>query len=371
MKQITKLAIAITLILSIFPIQSFAKEVSTIAILSNEKQKAYNSIVESLLKVEASAKFNPDEVNYMEISDLVNKAVDNNPSIFYYASVNTSSDGTINFKYNDDTQTILDKKKKIDVEVDRIIKTTIKKDMSDLEKVKQIHDYLVMTIAYDTRTKDLPKESYGVEGALFNKTAVCDGYTKSMQLLLNKVGVETLFVAGTSKGVNHSWNLVKVDGEYYHVDATWNDPVPNKPNVNYNYFLMTNEQLKKDHQWNEKDYLIAKSNKFSYFHLMEKMIEKDGAYYYTNGKDELLYKMDKKSSKVSKVTNDKVPYFAIHGQWIYYSNYSKSGYLYKMKLDGKGKSQINSIHVQDLVVKGSTLHYKDNKSNKNRTLVLK
>lgn len=371
MKQIIKLAIAITFTLTIFPMQSFAKEASTISELINEKQKAYDSIVESLLKVEPIATFNPIEVNYMDIGDLVNKAVDNNPSIFYYQSVTTYSDGTINFKYNDNTQTILDKKKKIDVEVDRIIKTTIKKDMSDLEKVKQIHDYLVMTVAYDTRTKDIPKDSYGVDGTFFNKIAVCDGYTKSMQLLLNKVGVETLFVAGTSKGVNHSWNIVKVDGEYYHVDATWDDPVPNKPNVNYNYFLMTNEQLKKDHQWNEKAYPVAKSTIFSYFHNMEKMIEKDGVYYYTNSKDNLLYKMDKKSSKVTKVVNDKAPYFAVHGQWIYYSNYSNGGYLYKVKLDGKGKSQINSIHVVDLNVKDNVLQYKEDKTKKNRTLALK
>lgn len=371
MKQIIRLIIVAFLTIGIFSIQSFATDASSIGELSKEQQKTYNSIEDSLLKVESSATFNPNEVNYMEIGDLVNKVIENNPAIFYYASVTASSDGTINFTYTDNKQTILDKKKKIDDEVERVLKTTIQKNMTDLEKVKRIHDYLVLSVAYDMTTKNIPKDSFEVYGALINKVAVCDGYTKSMQLLLNKVGVETILVSGASKGVNHSWNIVKIDDEYFHVDATWDDPVPNKPYVNYNYFLVTNEQLKKDHQWDEKAYPIVKNDNYSYFHVMEKMIEKDGSYYYVNSKDSLLYKMDKKSGKISKVMNDKAPYFIISGQWIYYSNYSNGGYLYKVKLDGNGKSQINSIHVEDLYMKDNVLHFKENKTNKNRTLLLK
>lgn len=362
-----KLIIAIILMVSIFPLQTLAKSTFSTKNLSNEEQNAYNNILKSLLNVEASASFNSKELSIEEIGPIINRVVKDHPEIFYYNGATAFSTGKINFKFDDSKQTILKKKNKIDTEVKHILKENVKKNMSDIEKIKAIHDYLVLSVKYDAISKD----SYEVYGALINKVAVCDGYSKSMQLLLNKVGVDTIIVTGSSKGQSHSWNMVKINGGYYHVDTTWDDPIPNKTGVvNYHYFLLSNEQLKKDHKWKEEEFPNASSEKYSYFHRMSNMIEKNGAFYYSNNTNNLLYKMDKRSNKHLKVVTDRAPFLAIHGQWIYYSNYSNGGHLYKVKLNGKDKTKIKSTHVIDLYVKGKVLHYKESKSGNKRQLSL-
>ena len=372
MNQIFKLLIAIILIVSISPKPTFAAAPSSKTIAKSEEQKTYDNIVKSMQNAESSTTFNASKISYKEIGKIVNQAVANNPSISYYNGLTAFSNGTINFKYKGNRQVILEKNKKVNAEVDRIIKENIKKEMSDLEKVKSIHDYLVLSVAYDYDNflkNNVSDDSYEAYGALINKIAVCDGYTKSMALLLNKVGVQTIQVTGIANGGNHSWNMVKIDGQYYHVDTTWDDPVPNKPgSVHYNYFLKNNEQLKVDHQWDVNIYPIAASSKYNYFHSMNTMVEKDGMYYYSDSKDNLLYKMDKKTLKKTKVLADRAPYFAIQGQWIYYSNYSNAGYLYKVKLDGKGKMQINSNLSEVMFIKDNVLYYQDIKSKKNLQL---
>ncbi len=374
MNHIFKLLIAIVLLLSITPMHIFAAAPSSMTITKSEEQTAYDNIVKSLLNAETNTTFNASKISYKDIGKIVNQAVANNPSISYYNGLTASSNGTINFKYKDDRKVILEKNKKVNMEVDRIIKENIRKGMSDLEKVKSIHDYLVLSVAYDYDNflkNNVSDDSYEAYGALINKIAVCDGYTKSMALILNKVGVQTIQVTGIANGGNHSWNMVKIDGQYYHVDTTWDDPVPNKPgSVHYNYFLKNTKQLKVNHQWDETAYPVATSSKFNYFHNMNNMVEKDGMYYYSDSKDNLLYKMDKKTLKKTKVLGDKVPYFAIQGQWIYYSNYSNGGYLYKVKLNGKEKKQINSIHSEVMFIKDNILYYQNTKTKKNLKLVL-
>lgn len=374
MKKLMRLFLIITLIASIFPMQGFAMEYNSKSSSNESKQNLYDTILKSMKNLDGTAKFNPDTYNYKEIGSIVNRVAWENPEIFYYNGVTVSSNGTIQFEYSDQKQSILKKKQKIDSTVNRIIKSKIKKNMSDLEKVKAIHDYLVLTVQYDYQhylNNDVPKDSYGVYGALVNNTAVCDGYSKSMQLLLKRVGVQSIYVTGFGNGESHSWNLVKINGKYYHVDATWDDPVPNKTGVvNYNYFLLSNNQIRNDHSWNNNNYPTATSEKYTYFHSMENMIEKSGTYYYSNAQNGILYKMNKSSKKISKVVSDRAPHFAISGQWIYYSNYSNGGYLYKVKLNGKSKQLITDSHVVDIFVKNHTLFYKDNESGKMYKIVI-
>lgn len=341
--------------------QGFAMESNFQNSTNKSQQGLYDIILKSMKNVEETAEFNPDTYNYKEIGSIVNRVADENPEIFYYNGVNVSSNGAIQFEYSDQKQSILKKKKKIDSMVNEIIKSKIKKNMSDLEKVKAIHDYLVLTVQYDYQrnlNNMLPQDSYGVYGALINKIAVCDGYSKSLQLLLKKIGIPSIYVTGSANGENHSWDLVKIGGEYYNVDTTWDDPVPDKTGVvNYNYFLLSNKQLKNDHSWDEKNYPIATSEKYNYFHSMNNMIEKGGTYYYSNAQNDILYKMNKSTKKISKVISDKAPHFAISGQWIYYSNYSNGGYLYKVKFDGKSKKKLNDFYVVNLYTVGNVLHY--------------
>ena len=87
---------------------------------------------------------------------------------------------------------------------------------TDYEKVKGIYEYLIHNTEYDLSCTDQSLIQVLLEGR-----GVCAGYARSMQYLLRELGVETLYVGNDE----HAWNIVRIDGEYYHVDATQGDPV--------------------------------------------------------------------------------------------------------------------------------------------------
>ncbi|RXZ78453.1 hypothetical protein EBB07_26845 [Paenibacillaceae bacterium] len=107
-----------------------------------------------------------------------------------------------------------------------IIKQTIRPGMTDLQKEEAIHDFLIDHMQYDyqefsfgTPTVSRP---YDVYGALIEQYAVCDGYAHALQMLGRLAGLEIFYIDGHASQP-HAWNIIKIDGNFYHVDATWND----------------------------------------------------------------------------------------------------------------------------------------------------
>ena len=71
------------------------------------------------------------------------------------------------------------------------------------------------------------------------------------------------FVSGTAGGEGHTWNIVTVDGERYHVDVTWGDPVPDTPGeVNYRWFLLDDLEMMPDHEWDTSSIKACTSTKY-------------------------------------------------------------------------------------------------------------
>ena len=109
--------------------------------------------------------------------------------------------------------------------------------MSDLQKARALHDYLVQHMTYDYTFSN-----YDAYGALVEGTAVCEGYSLAYAALLQRAGIEFDFCE--SEDMNHMWNYVKIDGEWYHVDVTWDDPYPDhEGSVSHQYFLVSDEQI--------------------------------------------------------------------------------------------------------------------------------
>ncbi len=111
------------------------------------------------------------------------------------------------------------------VEAVREALAVVKPEMSDLEKAIVLHDYLAVNCEYDKENLDkgeIPDASYTAYGTLVNRISVCQGYALAYKYLLNQVGIECLMV--TSQAMNHAWNLIQLNGEYYQVDVTWDDP---------------------------------------------------------------------------------------------------------------------------------------------------
>ncbi len=114
---------------------------------------------------------------------------------------------------------------------------------SDVEKVKYAHDYLTQTIDYIKN--DMDQSAYS--GFVWNQT-VCTGYSKCFAYMMQKMGIPSAVVIGSTDGINHAWNILELDGEYYLMDVTWDDPVGNPADTYYyNYFNITDNQMANDH----------------------------------------------------------------------------------------------------------------------------
>lgn len=109
---------------------------------------------------------------------------------------------------------------------------------SDYDKVKGIYDWMCANIKYDY--DNLDNSSYMLKhsayAALVNKTAVCQGYSLLFYRLCLELGVDARYVSGTANGGGHGWNIVKLNGLYYNVDATW-DATWYQSGAAYNWFL--------------------------------------------------------------------------------------------------------------------------------------
>ena len=104
-----------------------------------------------------------------------------------------------------------------------IVDTYIDSGMSEYEIAKTLYDWIVAHVSYDYDYLDtrIPTSEYGVggEAAIMDGWAVCHGYAQSFEWLLEEAGMEAKYVTG----YDHAWNLVRIDGDWYHFDATWDD----------------------------------------------------------------------------------------------------------------------------------------------------
>lgn len=145
--------------------------------------------------------------------------------------------------------------------------------VGDYEKSLWINDFLCGKIEYDENTSN----QYTAFGALVECKAVCAGYARAAQLLFMGQGIECLYVRGESRTERHGWNIVKLEGDYYHFDATWNDAgfegadesLPGADQPSYAYLNVTTDQISVDHTiFEEENYPLphCESNKLSYFY---------------------------------------------------------------------------------------------------------
>ena len=135
------------------------------------------------------------------------------------------------------------------VKLDQLVDQANTLCQTDLEKVFYVHERLVQNIAYDREhLSDDVQDDHNLRGALLEGTAVCDGYAKTYALTLRKLGITGVLV--TSKDIGHAWNMVELDGNWYQVDCTWDDPVDGSDQLGYcmhKHLLCTTEEMNTNH----------------------------------------------------------------------------------------------------------------------------
>ncbi len=167
-----------------------------------------------------------DTENPVELEKVYDSVFFNNPLYYYvgreylYEYVTYEDDENIYITSIYPTYTTTDRDeidamhKAIEEEADNIL-LYIENDMTDFEKVMIVHDYMVIHYDYDD---SLENHTISI---MVTKTGVCESYTFAFMHIMDILGIESRYVS--SDAMNHAWNLVKIDGNWYHIDLTWDD----------------------------------------------------------------------------------------------------------------------------------------------------
>ncbi|MCR5214313.1 MAG: hypothetical protein K6E10_07835 [Eubacterium sp.] len=178
----------------------------------------------------------------------------------------------------------------------KFIDENITSTMSDYEKELAIHDYIINNCKYTT-TFTTEKNEFEAYGVLVDHLAVCEGYAKATSLLLRCCNIESILVSGdadiddansifdTVDGAimtpdgqiisGHMWNQVKIDGLWYNLDTTWDDPVAEEDVLLHTYFNVDDTILRNNHEWDSKETNQCSSTLANYY-------EKNGLYFKTD-----------------------------------------------------------------------------------------
>ncbi|MDE7260131.1 MAG: Ig-like domain-containing protein, partial [Lachnospiraceae bacterium] len=134
----------------------------------------------------------------------------------------------------------------------------VNSQMSDLEKAVVLHDYLTVNCEYDYQNYlngTIPSDSYNAYGTLVNRTAVCQGYALTYKYLLNQVGIDCYMV--TSSSMNHAWNMIVLDGKYYQVDVTWDDPTWDQIGRSVHTYMFCSDAVFQDANHQHYDWYVT------------------------------------------------------------------------------------------------------------------
>lgn len=260
-------------------INSTASELTSFAInprLLANPDSLYNKVLTGLQNGQAKVTYTTnDSRQYGDIDKIMSitqSVLQDSPYLNYMESFEIKERGgssviiEINFNYKFTQQEVRTMIAAVEEKSLEIIQKVIKPGMTDLQKERALHDYIVLNTSYDYanyQSNTIPRESYTAYGVLIQEVGVCQGYASAMQKLLTMAGIEARMVTGTGISKNgpepHGWNKVKIDGQWYHLDATWDDPVPDIPGtVSHKYFNLTNDQIIKDHSWQDSQQSLFK-----------------------------------------------------------------------------------------------------------------
>lgn len=199
--------------------------------LSGTQKTAYNMIKNGLLSVSdkiwiATSRYSAIAIKEEQIKTILAYVIFDNPELFWCDlnfKIALYSNGNVAYVvpgYNGLETNIDEFQKEIDTQLERVFEV-MDTFSTDIDKVKFSHDYLIHTIDYVLDSK----YNQSIYSALVNRQSVCAGYAHAFQYMMQKMEIPCAYVSGTASGGSHAWNIVLIDGEYYAMDVTWDDPV--------------------------------------------------------------------------------------------------------------------------------------------------
>lgn len=239
--------------------------------LDSNKKAAYDAML-TAIKAHSDKFSMPDGVKisgdeyvelYQLIYDFEYSIFDLDVNIRYTSSANTGNVVSAQLSYLYTAEQVEDMQEKVDAAADKII-SELWDGMSEYEIVKFFYDKLASEVEYNENAENL-RDIYG---ALVEKSTVCGGYARAFSYLCSKVGIETITMLGDFNETPHMWNMVRIGGNWYHVDVTSGNTANTEfPYIRYDYFCVTDDIINKYHVLYDQpfDYPEASSEKYNYF----------------------------------------------------------------------------------------------------------
>lgn len=146
---------------------------------------------------------------------------------------------------------------------ERRAKQVLGPGMTDVQKALALHDSLVQSSRYDS------EGGCNIADILRGGSGSCEAYSAAMCVLLEIAGIPARLVTGTAEGP-HAWNLVQLGGKWYHMDATWDDPVignGSRQELSHAYFSLSDAEIARSHSWNRAAYPATADSTAAYYRL--------------------------------------------------------------------------------------------------------
>ena len=240
--------------------------------------------------------------------------------------------------------------------------------MSDFDKIMTVHDYMTLNYEYD---QSLVNHSITI---LTTKTGVCESYARAFYHVMSKLGINCGYV--TSVPMKHAWNIIELDGSWYHIDLTWDDPILKGMDAyaqtNHTYALLSDKEIssqEKPHYGYNLDSIAASSTNYDKapWHGFGSIVFLNGTDYYISGnnlvssKGEIIYEnLDDGIGgwRLTQTTYLPTAMFANVAEYngILYFNTATAIYSYNPNTK-ETKKVLSEMALGGLFIEGNTLYY--------------
>jgi len=254
---------------------------------------AYEMMYDAMYDMEPAMDLSELKIRDRDIMQIYTDIRNNSPELFYlensllyyYNSYGIVT--SVEFSYTMPPEEVEAARIQYDAEIAYIV-SLLEGSMSDMEIALFVHDYFAASFSYDNSMKVY--DAYG----LFNtRTGVCQAYSLAYAAVLRECGIDAVMI--TSEDMNHAWNLIKINGSWYHVDLSYDDPSPDRTGlVLHDNFLLSDDAVRVNHNgWESIIRCRSALYDNAYWKAVSsKMTRIDGSWYYIDEEESALVRSD-------------------------------------------------------------------------------
>lgn len=260
-------------------------------------RQVYNAIYEAIDAQQSYLDVSGWQIKDYEIMYIFTDVMYNSPEFFYADQklvyrYNTKGYVTsLSFSYNMSYTKRTECKAFYEQEISYLVQEVEAFALSDAEKALYVHDALISSYAYDTE-----ETIFDAYNFLKERKGVCQAYALCYIAIMRELDIPCFMVV--SKEMNHSWNMVQIDGEWYHVDLVFDDPQPDRPGqVLHDHFLLSDAGIAADHgqgtHWGWRSMIVCQDERYAdrFWQTSDtRMLYMNDNWYYVNDNERQLYR---------------------------------------------------------------------------------